>query len=270
MHRLTSLSSSAWFALTTTALLALSTATGCGGGGKPAEGPTEAADSGAESTGGETGETTSSEGDAGAPVEKKDECVGFDIGNIEDVLTKSACEEPSAKPDSLPTVDMKGKLEVTVAASPTKVAPGGKSDLVVTFANKTKAPLTLHFRIDPVPRFDTETFDAKNKRVDMPAGNPPPPPKGQSAPPPSEVKAAKVTIAANGFARARVPWEAVKMKWAPEKVRGTSPEKGYPRSPAGPLPKGKYTVKVKTPLVGVSEGIDHEVSAPKVELEIGG
>ena len=58
------------------------------------------------------------------------------------------------------------------------------------------------------------------------------------------------------------------MKWAPEKVRGTPPERGYPRAPAGPLAKGKYTVKVVTPLVGVSEGVDHEMSAPKVEVEI--
>ncbi len=60
------------------------------------------------------------------------------------------------------------------------------------------------------------------------------------------------------------------MKWAPEKVRGTSVEKGYPRVPNGPLPKGKYTLKVATPLIGVFEGADHEVSAPKLDLEVGG
>jgi hypothetical protein len=58
------------------------------------------------------------------------------------------------------------------------------------------------------------------------------------------------------------------MKWAPEKYRGTPPERGYPRAPAGPLPKGKYGLKVVTPLVGVSEGVDHEMTAPKVEIEI--
>jgi hypothetical protein len=58
------------------------------------------------------------------------------------------------------------------------------------------------------------------------------------------------------------------MKWAPEKYRGTPPERGYPRAPAGPLPKGKYSVKVVTPLVGVSEGVGHEMSAPAVEIEI--
>ena len=60
------------------------------------------------------------------------------------------------------------------------------------------------------------------------------------------------------------------MKWAPDQVRGTAVEKGYPRKPAGPLPRGKYQVKIVTPLIGVFEGGDHEVSAPKVDIEVGG
>ena len=52
-------------------------------------------------------------------------------------------------------------------------------------------------------------------------------------------------------------------------VPGTAVEKGYPRVPSGALPKGKYTVKVLTPLVGVSEGGEHDVSGPKVEIEVG-
>jgi hypothetical protein len=65
-----------------------------------------------------------------------------------------------------------------------------------------------------------------------------------------------------------VQWEAVKMTWAPEKVRGTPVEHGFPRKPSGPLAKGKYTVKVQTPLVGVQEGGEHEISAPRVEIEV--
>lgn len=250
-------------------ILALALAASACGGKKNADNPT--------ATKGDAGDDESSDGfssedgDAGAEkaAAKKDVCVGFDIGNLEDLLAKSDCEVPNARPESLENPDMKGKLEVTVAASPTKVAPGGKVDLVVTFANKTKEPMPLQFRIDPLARFETEVYDAKKKRSDMPPGNPPPPPKGHSAPPPAEVKVAKVTVAANGSARVRVPWEAVKMKWAPDKVRGTAVEKGYPRVPAGPLPKGKYTVKVVTPLIGVFEGGDHEVSAPTVEIEVG-
>jgi hypothetical protein len=230
-----------------------------GGDGGESEG-----DGGSDNAGGDKG------ADGGA--EKKDECVGFDIGNLEDMLTKSGCEEVNVKPDSITPVDLKGKLEVTVTASPTKSTPGGKVDLLVTFANKTKDPLVLHFKIDPVPRFEIEVYDVPKKgspkRADMPTGPTPPPPKGATQPPASEAKSARVTIAPNGSARARMPWEAVKMKWAPEKYRGTPPERGYPRAPAGPLAAGKYTIKVVTPLVGVSEGVEHEATAPKVEIEV--
>ena len=268
MHRLIGRS-----ALTTTTLVAIAiVGLGCGGG-KPAEVATGSTDGGTEKSD-RSDETPGSGpvGDGGAAPEKKDECVGFDIGNLEDMLLKVSCEEPNVKPDSMPPVDLKGKLEVTVSASPTKSAPGGKVDLLVSFVNKSKEPLTLHFKIDPVPRFELEVYDTKalSKRADMPAGSPPPPPKGATQPTPSEAKTARVTVAPNGSARVRMPWEAVKMKWAPEKFRGTPFERGYPRAAAGPLPKGKYSVKVVTPLVGVSEGVDHEMTAPKVEIEIGG
>lgn len=261
MHRLTK---SSWLL----SILAITAA--CGGNKTPdtaADKKTDSSESGEKeaNAGGEKG------GDAGPgekAAEKKDVCAGFSISNLEDLLTKSDCEVPDAKPETIQNPDMKGKLEVTLTASPTKVAPGGKLDLLVTFTNKTNEPMPLSFRIDPVGRFETEAYDAKKKRVDMPAGQPPPPPKGHSAPPPAEPKVAKVTVAPNGAARVHVPWEAVKMKWAPEKVRGTAVEKGYPRTPAGPLPRGKYTVKVVTPLVGVFEGGEHEVTSPKVDIEV--
>jgi hypothetical protein len=264
MHRLTKSSCLCFLVLTAA----------CGGEAKTPDNP-QAKTKGEssedkEATSGTTTTTAKADGGAAEVAAKKDICAGFDIGNLEDLLSKSDCEVPDAKPDALANPDVKGKLEVTATASPTKIAPGGKVDLLVTFANKTKEPMVLNFRIDPLPRFETEAYDAKKKRVDMPAGQTPIPPKGHAPPPPAEPKVAKVTVAPNGSAHARVPWEAVKMKWAPEKVRGTSVEKGFPRSPAGPLPKGKYTVKVLTPLVGVFEGGEHEVSAPSVTVEVGG
>lgn len=247
--------------------LVLVASAGCGGGGRPPESPSTAKDAGGDP---EAGEHAGAEGEGGeaAAGTKKDVCLGFDIGDLEDLLVKSECEVPGANPDTLPNPEVKGKLEVTATASPTRTAPGGKVELLVTFANKTKEPMPLAFRIDPLARFETETYDAKNKRADMPAGNPPSPPKGHSAPPPAEAKVAKITVAAGGSARVRVPWEAVKMKWAPERVRGTAVERGFPRKPAGPLGKGTYTVKIVTPLVGVFEGSDHEVSSPKVDVEV--
>jgi len=260
MHRLIKTSSCCF-------ILTLALAAAACGGKKDAQNPS--ADKGDAADDENAGAFSEGDGGAEKAAEKKDVCVGFDIGNLEDLLAKSDCEVPDAKPETFENQEMKGKLEVTLASSPTKVPPGGKADLVVTFANKTKDPMTLHFRIDPLARFETETYDAKKKRADMPPGNPPPPPKGHSAPPPAEVKVAKVTVAANGSARVSVPWQAVKMKWAPDKVRGTAVERGYPRTPAGPLPKGKYTVKVVTPLIGVLEGGDHEISAPTVDIEVG-
>jgi hypothetical protein len=249
---------------------------GCGGS-KPPENASGKTDTSASKKDDDTSakESASSDADGGAgtasgDAPKKDECIGFEVGDIEQILNKSACEEPNVRPDSIPNMETKGKLDVTVSASSPRVPPGGKADLVVTFANKTKQNMTLHFRIDPVPRFEAQVFDAKGKRAEMPTGNPPPPPKGATQPPASEAKAAKLTLAANGTARMRVPWEAVKTKWAPDKYKGTPPERGYPRSPAGPLPKGKYTIKVVTPLVGVNEGSDHEVSTPKIDIEVGG
>lgn len=274
MHRLSSFSSRFATGLPALCLVAL---VACGGGKKPAEDASDKTTAEADAKEGKNGDSADKgegsgdkeNGDKeGAP--KKDDCAGFDIASLDDALLKSACEVPNAKPDTVPNVELKGKVEVSVVSSPTKLAPGGKADLLVSFVNKTKDPITLSFRIDPTARFDVEVYDKKNKRVDMPAGQPPSPPKGHTPPPPAEPKVAKVTIAPNGSARQRVPWEAVKMAWAPDKVRGWPVERGFPRKAAGPLPKGKYTVKVVTPLVGVMEGGEHEISAPKVEIEIGG
>jgi hypothetical protein len=248
--------------------LCLALFTACGGkkdadDPKKKHSPDGGGDDSAESSG--DGDGGTAEGDAGP---KKDECVGFDVQSLEDILSKAPCEVANQKPDSISPVDMKGKVEVKVDASPTTTAPSGKVDLVVSIVNKTKEPITLNFRIDPTPRFDVEVLDKKGKRIDVPAGTPPDPPKGHSPPPPADAKTAKLTIAAGGTARQRVQWEAVKMVWAPEKVRGTPAERGFPRKPGGPLAKGKYTVKVQTPLVGVQEGIEHEVSGPRVEIEV--
>lgn len=258
MHRLTNMG------VCFLALALVGSAYGCGGGGKKSAESPEKSDTAAAGTDEVAAGFGSESGDAGAPAPKKDVCVASEGSNLEDLLAKSDCEVPNAKPDGVQTADMKGKLEVKLTASPTKAAPGSKVDLYVTFENKTKDPLPLQFRIDPVARFETETYDEKAKRADMPPGKPPAPPKGHTPPPAAEAKVGKVMVAPNGTVRVRVPWEAVKMKWAPEKVRGTAAERGYPRSPSGPLKKGKYTVKVVTPLLGAAE----DVSAPKVEIEV--
>jgi hypothetical protein len=230
----------------------------CGGGKKPAK--TSHSD-GAEDGG--TDETAqSSESDGGGA-----ECVGFEVDKLDEALMKVACEMKDTSASQSST-DMKDKLEIRVMPFPTKVAPGGTMDIVVSFVNKSKEPLTLYFQINPEPHFTLEAYDAKNKRADMPSGNPPPFPKDMIQPEGSAPKVAKYTIAPNGSGKVKLAWTASRMKWAPDKVKGAILERGYPRSPAGPLPKGKYTLRVITPLVGVFEGVEHEVTAPKIPIEV--
>ncbi len=155
-----------------------------------------------------------------------------------------------------------------VSLSPNVVAPGAHADVLVSFMNKSTAVLPLYFTIDPMPRFDIEVYNVKGNRMDLPKNSPPPLPAGMAAREPGEAKTARILLAANGTARMPMGWDAVKMKWAPEKLKGTPPEKGYPRAPAGSLPKGKYSIKVLTPLQNVFEGIDHEVSQPRAEVVV--
>ncbi|HEY2516609.1 MAG TPA: hypothetical protein VGI39_37320 [Polyangiaceae bacterium] len=254
-------------------------AAGCGGGtpdsktavdeeGNPKSGGETAStdDGGAPAT--ETEPTTSTKPAPGSADDtsggpKKDECTVFDESNLEGVLLKSSCEVPTptgAAPD------VSKQLVVKVTANPNIVAPGAHTDLQVTFTNKSAAPLPLFFTIDPMPRFDIEAYNAKGNRVDMPKNQPPPLPAGLPPRVPGEPHTARINLAPNGTARMAMGWDAMTMKWAPDKLKGTPPEKGYPRAPAGKLPKGKYSLKVVTPLINVFEGIDREVSQPRVDV----
>jgi len=211
--------------------------------------------------------TAAAPGTSDDKAPKATSCGGADV-DLMAALIQSACEVPNAKPDEKPR-DVKGTLEVTVAPSATKVSPGGHVDLVVTFVNKGKDPLPLDFILDPTPRFTVEAYDTKGKRVDMPSSPPPVPPGGMPDHPPTDQGTARITLTPNGSAHVKLAWTAQKMKWAPEKIKGTPPEAGFPRTPSGPLGKGKYSVRVVTPLTNVAEGSGHEVSAPKANIEVG-
>jgi hypothetical protein len=266
--------------LATFATLTAIALTGCGGAGAKS-----AADVDDESTGDKTASSkaASEADDAGAPTAsssassgppapgstddatgpKKDDCSVFDEPNLEGVLLKSACEAPS--PTGQPP-DLSKSLTVRVSIIPNVLAPGAHGDVLVSYTNKSNAVLPLYFTIDPMPRFDIEVYNAKGNRVDLPKSVPPPLPAGMAPREPGEAKTARIMLAPNGTARMPLGWDAVKTRWAPEKLKGTPPEKGYPRAPAGALPKGKYSIKVVTPLTNVFEGIDHEVSQPRVDV----
>ena len=130
---------------------------------------TAAATASAGSTAGAPGSADDSTGP------KKDECTVFDEPNLEGVLLKSACEAPN--PTGQPP-DTSKTLVVKVTASPNVVAPGGHADVLVSYTNKSAAPIPLYFTIDPMPRFEIETYNVKGNRVDLPKNSPPPLPAG--------------------------------------------------------------------------------------------
>jgi hypothetical protein len=189
-------------------------------------------------------------------------CSSGDFESLDETLRQ--CEAPMPKSAELPS-GMKDKLEVRVTASTTSITPGGRVDLTVVFRNKSNEALPLFFTGDPNPRFEVEAQDTKGKRVDLPAGKQPAWPKG-TGPQIREVKASKIVVDKGGTARVRIPWDAVKMKWAPEKAKVWE-GRGFPRSPAGPLPNGKYNLVVKLPVLGIYE---QNVDIPKIAVDVGG
>ena len=135
---------------------------------------------------------------------------------LQAALMNAACEVPNPKPDDK-SPDLKGKLEITLVPSMPTISPGGHANFTLTLSNKSSAPIALSFTLDPTPRFPTETYDAKKKRVDMPATKPPPLPQGMPPERPRRTRPAHITIVPNGTAKTTIPWDAVKMRWAPEK-----------------------------------------------------
>jgi hypothetical protein len=201
---------------------------------------------------------TSTSPNSGTPnAAREAACTVADVENLEEALR--SCDVPVPKSPDVPSI--KDRLEVKVTAATPSTAPGGRIDLVLTLRNKTDTPLPLYFTGEPSPRFDVEALDTKGRRADLPPNKFPGYPKG-GKPEPRETKASRITLDKNGTARMKLSWEAVKTKWAPDRAK-TWEGRGYPRAPAGPMPAGKYTLRVLLPVIG-------EVDPPKVAVDIGG
>jgi hypothetical protein len=198
---------------------------------------------------------------------KSNPCGGFEVADLASVLSQVACEVQNPKTDA--QADLKGKLEIKVIPDSPRIAPGSTANITVTYKNKTPKDLALDFVVDPEPRFDFEVYTVKGARVDKPKGSEPSlPPEVQNAQVP-EQKVARVTLATQGTATLKLQWNAVKYKWAgKDRAKGAIPGHGYPKEPAGPLPKGQYILRVITPLTGVFEGVDHEVTQPRVQIMV--
>lgn len=206
----------------------------------------------------------------GGDTEKKDTpCSGASLSDLLASLSQASCEVPPNAP-APKEASTKDTLDVRVNADST-VAPGGTAKVTVVFRNKSKGDLPLDFTVDPDPRFAFELYTSKGIRVDKPAGNEPSLPSEAADNEVVEPHVARVTLSSNGTATVVLAWQAVKYKWASkEKARGAVPAHGYPREAAGPLPKGKYTLRVLTPLVRLEEGNEHELSQPHVAIEVTG
>lgn len=199
---------------------------------------------------------------------KSNPCGGFEVPDLASVLGQVACEVQN--PSTNAQNDVKDKLEIKVVPDSPRIAPGSTANITVTFKNKSPKDLPLDFVVDPEPRFDFEVYTLKGTRVDKPRGSEPSlPPEVANAQVP-EPKVARVTLATQGTATLKLQWTAVKYKWAgKDRAKGAIPGHGYPKEPAGPLPKGSYILRVITPLTGVFEGVDHDISQPRVQITVG-
>jgi hypothetical protein len=205
------------------------------------------------------GGTTTTPNSGTPSAAKESACTSDDFESLDDALKQ--CESKMPRGGDVPN-GMRDKLEVRVTSSTPSITPGGRADLTLTLKNKSSEPLPLYFTGDPTPRFEVEAVDTKGRRVDLPAGKPP---KSPSVPA-RDVKAARITLTPGGTARVKIPWDAVKTRWAPEKAK-TWEGRGYPRAPSGSLGPGKYTLRIVVPLVGVFE--KGELETPKVPMEVG-
>jgi hypothetical protein len=150
-------------------------------------------------------------------------------------------------PDTLPESewDVASSVELTASPATVTTTPGGIGDLVVHYANKTDAPVVLVFDDSPL-RGHVVAHHADGRRAD-----------GTDAPPPAWARSwahgvkrhQRVVLGPRAVLDERKMWFASSWSWAPN-----ANQKQYPRSLLGPLPKGSYTLRVRTPLVVRSKG----------------
>ena len=246
----------------------------CGGSNPPAKGADNAEDSDAEATvpASDSTDTTADAGPKADPITgdrpaDQKPCEGFEL-DLNQVLAQAACV--AVRPATDKDRDTKGTLDVKIIPSRVRIAKGDTDDITIVFTNKGKDSFPLWFNVDPDPRIDIEVYNKKtNKRVDAPAGNEPALPDSVANAPVAEKQTARAVLVTNGTAQIKVNWPAVKYKWASkDRAKGAIPGRGYPKEAVGPLPKGKYIVKVILPMFGVFEGMNHEVTTQQTEIEI--
>jgi hypothetical protein len=255
-------------------LVLILTLAACGGAKKDATEPGNADETASAEGGaadipavGDSTPTTGKPAPGDDATKKSSPCGGFDIADLASVLSQAACEIANPNPNE--QKDLKDALEIKVVPDSPRIAPGSTATVTVTFKNKGKGELPLNFVVDPEPHFDFEVYSLKGGRIDAPKGSAPSlPPEVANAQAP-EPKVARVTLAQQGTARLTLKWDAVTYKWASkDRAKGALPGRGYPKEKAGPIPKGTYILRVVTPLTNVFEGVDHDMSQPRVQITV--
>lgn len=186
-------------------------------------------------------------------------CVVNEAEEIADWLKNDKCK--IAAGDADPTPGLTQKLDVKLTASTAEISPGGRVDLVLTIKNKSSEQVGLVFSVDG-PAFVVQTWDAKGKRVGQPSGKP----KAPSGVVIDEdsVRTVKLLVGSGGTLKTKLFWDAVKYRWAPDKIEGSVVTIGtFPVASAGNLPIGKYTVRLGSSLSGLSDE-----SLPRVPVEV--
>lgn len=212
-------------------------------------------------------ERTAAEPDAGATTSpnsgntvsaKEAACTVAEVEQLADVLRN--CDAPVPKGADVPA-GLAEKLELTIATSTPSTTPGGRVDVTLTLKNRTSDSVTLYFTGEPKPRFEVEAYDAKGaRRVELPKDKAP----KTAYPPGRAVKATRIILTGGGSARIRVPWDAVKTRWAPEKAK-TWDLRGPARATFANLPYGKYQLRVAIPLMTAEKG---DLDTPKIAIDV--
>ena len=139
-----------------------------------------------------------------------------------------------------PEWDVASSIEITASPATVTNTPGGIGDLVVRYANKTAAPVVLVFDDSPL-RGHVVAYRADGRPAD---GTEAPPPAAMSAGAKAARSYERITLGPKAVLDERKMWFASSWIWT-QHVH----EKQYPRTLLGPLPKGTYTLRVRTPLV---------------------
>ncbi|HRG97780.1 MAG TPA: hypothetical protein PLR99_16110 [Polyangiaceae bacterium] len=195
------------------------------------------------------------------PVADNGQPKGCNVNDVDEVaewLKNDKCKIPASEIERTP--GLSEKLEWKLTASTNEIVAGGRVDLMLTLKNKSSENVALIFNVDG-PSFTTQSFDPKGKRIGEPSGKP----KAPSGVTLEETtRTVRLNVSSGATLKTKLFWDAVKLKWAPDKIEGSFVTPGtFPTVPAGNLKPGTYTVRLATSLNGVSDE-----SLPKLSMVV--